>query len=163
MLGLYARDSYLDYRIVDFLLSLELCLKRKGGVFDYLRGKTKTKYLHRLAMQKRLPREILKKPKQGGSIDMSILLGDPNRKGAIFKYIRSSEILEEYLDTRYLRALLEEYEALSDREIYWQSHRDSKANKILYLLTFSLWYDIFVGNSGKHSWDVKLSDMLSGI
>lgn len=161
MFGICNRDSYLDYRVVDFLLSLELPLKRKGDLFDYFQGKTITKYLHRLAMEEMLPPEILNKPKQGGSINMALLLDNPQRRNRIFKYILSSNILAEYLDMQYVAKLLAEYEGLSKKRIYWWNHRDSKANKILYLLIFTLWHDIFLNNKMKGSHNIKLSDLLS--
>ena len=161
MFGLITRDSYLDYKVVDFLLSLELPLKRRGSLIDYFQGKTKTKYLHRLSLERMLPLEILSKPKQGGFVDMSVLLSDSNRRDIIYKHILGSNILKEYFDMGYVSDLLKEYEALLHKKIYWQSHRDSKTNKILYLLTFSLWYEIFLKNSEKHNWDAKLSEMLS--
>jgi len=161
MYGIYERDPYLDYKVVDFILSLELPLKRKGGLLGYFQNSTESKYLHRLAMRKMLPQSILDKPKQGGCVSMALLLSNPKRRQLIFNYILRSDILKEYLSMRYIKKLLAEYEALTKKSIYWVNHRDSKANKILYLLTFSLWYDIFLRNREKHTWDVKLSEMLS--
>ena len=161
MFGVYGRDPYLDYNVVDFLLSLDLQLKRKGDLFDYFRNKTKTKYLHRQAMKKILPDSILNKPKQGGFVNMALFLNNPQKRKMIFKYILNSDILKEYLNIKYVEKLLIEYEALNTAKINWVDHRDSMANKVLYLLTLSLWHDIFLNSSGDNVKNYKLSEILS--
>lgn len=163
MFGIYARDPYLDYKVVDFILSLELQLQRKGGLLGYFQNRTESKYLHRLAMRKMLPQSILDKPKQGGCVSMALLLSNPKKRRLIFNYILGSDILKEYLSIQYIKKLLAEYEVLTKKSIYWENHRDSKANKILYLLTFSLWHHIFLKNREKHTWDIKLSEMLCAL
>ena len=161
MFGVYGRDPYLDYNVVDFLLSLDLQLKRKGDLFDYFRNKTKTKYLHRQAMKKILPGSILNKPKQGGFVNMALFLNNPHKRKMIFKYILNSDILKEYLNIKNVEKLLIEYEALNKTKINWVDHRDSMANKVLYLLTLSLWHDIFLNSSGDNVKNYKLSEILS--
>jgi len=160
MFGITAHDPYLDYDLVDFILKLELRLKRNGTLKDYLHGKTKTKYLHRLAMQKLLPKKILSKRKQGGSIVMSLLLSERIRRERIFEYIRKSRILKEYLRMGYIEKLLSRYSKDLDKKIYWQNYYDSSSNQILYLLTFALWNDIIIENRYKESIPDTLADML---
>jgi len=162
MFGIYTRDPFLDYKVIDFLLSLELLLKRKGGLFDYFIDNTKSKYLHRLAMENMLPPEILNKPKQGGSINMTLLLDDSNRRKMIFNHILTSNILKEYIAMGYIRKLLDEYEALNNKRIYWQNHCDSIASKILNLLSFSVWHSIIMENTIEDiDIDIKLTEMIS--
>ena len=160
MFGIYARDPYLDYEVVDFILSLEFPLKREGKLFDYFRNDTKSKYLHRLSIEKILPSSILEKPKQGGFVNMDRLLHNSKRIKNIFRYISKSDILKEYFHIKYINILFEDYENLVKRGIYWQSHRDTRANQILYLLALSLWFDIILNNKEKEPPTTGLNDML---
>jgi len=160
LFGMCTRDPYLDYRVVDFLLSLELPLKRRGRLLDYLRDSTKSKYLHRLAIEKVLPPEILNKPKQGGSINMTLLLNDPNRREMIFNHIMKSNILKEYMSMEYIRKLLKHYDALNEKTMCWGCYADAVAGKILNLLNVSVWYLIMMKNRGRDI-DTKLTEMIS--
>lgn len=161
MFGLYERDPYLDYNLVDFLLSLELPLKRKGSLTAYFRNKSQSKYLHRLAMTKILPPSILSRPKRGGFVSTALLLVDPQKRNSIFHYIQTSDLLSNYFCRIYVSNLLSDYETMISRPPYWEHHRDSKANKILYLLTLALWYDIFVDKKFQPSPNTKLMELLS--
>ena len=42
-----------------------------------------------------------------------------------------------------IRAEQGQFEELTQKPVYWVGHRDSKANHVLYILVFALWYDIF--------------------
>lgn len=160
MFGMVTRDPYTDYRLVDFILGLDLSLKRKGGLLDYFHNNTQSKYLHRLAMQKILPQNILNKPKQGGFVNMTLSLNDPKQRKKIFNYIKRSNVISEYMNMKYVHQLLDIYEKTVEIKPYWQHYRDAKANQILYLLTFSLWFDIFVKNKLCEVSSSSLSDFL---
>ena len=160
MFDIYGRDPYLDYNVVDFLLSLDLKLKRSGGLFDYFKNSTKSKYIHRLAMKNILPDSILNKPKQGGFVNMSLCLDDPQKRNMIFNHILHSDILKEYLNIKYIKKMLQQYEMLISKKINWVAHRDSMAGKILYLLTISIWYNVFIDNRKAQKSDCVLSDLI---
>ena len=106
MLGLTLRESYLDTEVTDFLTSLDYPLKRSGDLLDHLRGKIKTKFLHRKAMEELLPSEIMKKPKQGGFVPVMIFLKDPKLRGNIYRHLLNSEVIKEYFRIDYLNSLL---------------------------------------------------------
>jgi asparagine synthase (glutamine-hydrolysing) len=144
MLNLTLRESYLDTEVTDFLVSLDYSLKRSGDLFDHLSGKIKTKLLHRKAMEELLPAEIMDKPKQGGFVPVMIFLKDPNLRKNIYRHLLDSEIIKEYFRTDYLNALFDKYEEYQGKEIYWPNFYNSKANRILFLLTFDIWHHFYI-------------------
>jgi asparagine synthase (glutamine-hydrolysing) len=152
MLDLTLRESYLDTEVTDFLVSLDYSFKRSGGLFDHLTGRIKTKFLHRKAMEDLLPPEIMTKPKQGGFVPVMIFLKDSELRKNIYCHLLNSEIIKEYFKNDYLRFLFESYEGLQNKKIFWHNFYNSKANRILFLLTFDIWYCFYIkGNSSELS------------
>ena len=144
MLRLTVREVYLDNEVIDFLMKVDVALRRKGTLLDYLLGRTKTKYLHRLAMRNILPPPILTKPKQGGFVPMAVLMKKKATRLNIYAYILRSRIIKEFFNIGYVKRLLSDFEELCHKPVYWQSHRDSRANRVLYLLDIAIWYDIVI-------------------
>jgi asparagine synthase (glutamine-hydrolysing) len=144
--GVNLREAYLDYEVVDFLLSLDISLKTKGNLFDFLKGKRISKYLHRVAMRKLLPDKILRKPKQGGFIPMGLLLRDPKKRKSIFGYLLRAKVLREMLDMGYVKKVIAECENCLGATPYWQPYCENKINQVMNLLVFILWYEIVADN-----------------
>ena len=151
MLDLTLRESYLDTEVVDFLVSLDYPLKKSGNLVDHLTGNIKTKFLHRKAMENLLPPEIMTKPKQGGFVPVMIFLKNPELRKRIYHHLLNSEVVKEYFNRNYLNALFSNYERLQGKDIYWHNFHNSKANRILFLLTFDIWYHFYIKN---HALDV---------
>jgi|GEM_PF-876411 asparagine synthase (glutamine-hydrolysing) len=147
MLDLTLRESYLDVEVTDFLVSLDYPLKRSGNLLDHLAGKIKTKFLHRKAMEDLLPPEIMTKPKQGGFVPVMIFLKNPELRKRIYRHLLNSAVMKEYFRIDYLETLFENYEKMQGKKIYWHNFYNSKANRILFLLTFDIWYNFYMKNN----------------
>jgi asparagine synthase (glutamine-hydrolysing) len=161
MLDLTLRESYLDTEVADFLVSLDFRLKRSGDLMDHLRGKFKTKFLHRKAMEDLLPNEIMTKPKQGGFVPVMIFLKDPELRKRIYRHLLNSETMKQYFRTDYLKTIFSNYESMQGQKIYWHNFYNSKANRILFLLTFDIWHAYYMQNSPLDIEPPSLSDYLS--
>ncbi|MDY6845382.1 MAG: asparagine synthase-related protein, partial [Thermodesulfobacteriota bacterium] len=146
MLDISLRESYLDTDVVDFLVSLDHPFKRSGSLIDHLRGNIKTKFLHRKAMEGLLPQEIMKKPKQGGFVPVMIFLDDPDLRRRIYNHLLNSEAIREYFTIDNLNTLFSDYERILGKTIYWHNFYNSKANRILFLLTFDIWHHFYMKN-----------------
>ena len=160
MLNLTLRESYLDTEVTDFLVSLDYSLKRSGGLLDHLRGKIKTKLLHRKAMEGLLPPEVMTKPKQGGFVPVMIFLKNQSLRNSIYEHLLNSKIIREYFKTDLLKNLFENYERVQGKEIYWYNFYNSKANRILFLLTFDIWHHFYIKNNPLDVSLPSLSDYL---
>ena len=160
MLDLTLRESYLDTEVTDILVSLDYSFKRSGGLFDHLTGRIKTKFLHRKAMEDLLPTEIMIKPKQGGFVPVMIFLKDPELRERIYRYLLNSKVIREYFRVDYLKALFENYEGVQGKKIYWHNFYNSKANRILFLLTFDIWHHFYIKNNPSEVIPTSLSEYL---
>jgi asparagine synthase (glutamine-hydrolysing) len=161
MLDLTLRESYLDTEVADFVVSLDYRLKRSGNIFDHLRGRVKSKYLHQKAMEGLLPPEIMRKPKQGGFVPVMIFLKDPALRKRIYHHLRNSEVIREYFRVDYLDTLFANYERMQGRKIYWPNFYNSKANRILFLLTFDIWHRLYLTKNPWEEAPPRLSEYLA--
>jgi len=161
MLDLTLRESYLDTEVADFLVPLDFRLKRSGDLMEHLRGKFKTKFLHRKAMEDFLPNEIMTKPKQGGFVPVMIFLKDPELRKRIYRHLLNSEVIKGYFRTDYLKTIFSNYERIQGQKIYWHNFYNSKANRILFLLTFDIWHTYYMQNQALDIEPRSLSEYLS--
>jgi asparagine synthase (glutamine-hydrolysing) len=161
MTGLSLRESFLDLELADFLVSLDYRFKRSGTLLDHFRGRVQSKLLHRKAMEGILPQEILNKPKQGGFVPVALFLGDSGLRQRIYGHLLKSKIIGEYFRADYLTTLFGQYESYQSRPVYWPNFLNSKANKILFLLTFDIWHYLFVDNDPNSVHVPGLSDYLA--
>ena len=128
---------------------------------DHLKGNIKTKLLHRKAMQGLLPEAIMKKPKQGGFVPVMLFLKDPNLRKRIYHHLLHSETMKAYFKLDYLNSLFADYEKRLGQKIYWHNFYNSKANRILFLLTFDLWYHFYMNSNAFDVQPMSLNDYLS--
>jgi asparagine synthase (glutamine-hydrolysing) len=160
MLDLTLRESYLDTEVTDFLVSLDFSLKRGGTLFDHLRGRYTTKLLHRKAMEGLLPPEIMNKPKQGGFVPVMIFLEDKKLRQRIYRRLLASSMIREHFRTDRIKGIFENYEAMQGRPMRWPNYHNSKANRILFLLTLDIWYSLFMKDGATDSTPPSLDDYL---
>jgi asparagine synthase (glutamine-hydrolysing) len=124
--SLEARVPYLDYRLVEFIESLPPHLKLNGF---------KGKYLHKKALEKWVPREVVYRKKKG--FDNPI---DKWLRGRL-KYFVDECLLGErsaavrYFDRTYIRELLAQHEAGVRNHL----------RHIYLLISFELWHRRFIG------------------
>jgi asparagine synthase (glutamine-hydrolysing) len=147
MLDLSLRESYLDVELTDFLVSLDLKFKKSGSLVDHLRGRGQSKFLHRKAMEGLLPLEIMNKPKQGGFVPVMIFLKNPELRKRIYRHLSASSVIREYFKPDYLQSLFSSYEHFQSKKMYWHNFHNSKANRILFLLTFDIWHCFYMENN----------------
>lgn len=161
MLGLTLRESFLDKEVADFLVSMDYRFKRSGDLFDHLKGKVKTKFLHRKAMEGLLPEEIMTKPKQGGFVPVMIFLNDPKLRKRIYNHLINSEPIRQYFNLDYVKSIFSLYESVQGRKVYWHNFYNSKANRILFLLTFDIWYHFYMKSDPLDTSPLSLTDYLT--
>ncbi len=161
MLGITLHESFLDTEVADFLVGLDFPYKRGGNLVDHLRGRCTSKLLHRRAMTGILPEEIMNKPKQGGFVPVMLFLRDKGLRRRIYDYLLHSPVMAEYFRADYLRVLFESYETYQGKPLYWANFLNSKANRILFLLTFDIWHRYYLENDPLRVEVTTLSEYLA--
>jgi asparagine synthase (glutamine-hydrolysing) len=125
--SLEARVPFLDYRLIEFVESLPPGLKLKGVT---------GKYLHKKALEKWLPKDVVYRKKKGFSNPVENWF-----RGAMKTFVEdcllsSDSVAGRYFDQRYIRRMLE-----MDR-----TGRDQFRRHIYLLVSLELWHRAFMRN-----------------
>ena len=123
--SLEARVPYLDYRIVEFIESLPPKLKLKG-----LQGK----YLHKRALEKWLPREVVHRKKKGFANPVNSWLRTSMRRYVGDCLLSEHAAVNRYFNQDYIRSLVAQHEA----------GKQNYLRHIYLLISFELWHQRFL-------------------
>jgi asparagine synthase (glutamine-hydrolysing) len=124
--SLEVRVPFLDFRLVEFIESLPSHLKLNG-----LTGK----YLHKKAMTKWLPQDVIYRKKKGFSIPLGHWLRTSLRGFVDDALLSQDSHIARYFDQEYIRSILER-----DR-----SGAEQFTRHIYLLLSLELWHRSFIG------------------
>ena len=78
----------------------------------------------------------------------------------IYRHLLDSEVMKQYFRIDYLKSLFTAYEEMQGRKIYWHNFHNSKANRILFLLTFDIWHHFYMTHNPLEVTPPSLSDYL---
>ena len=123
--SLEARVPYLDYRIVEFVEKLPSSLKLRGF---------KAKYLHKKAVEKWLPREVIDQKKKGFANPVYKWLRDSMQQYVSDCLLSDNAAVARYFDQSYIRRLVADHEA----------GRQNYMRHIYLLISFELWHQMFI-------------------
>lgn len=123
--SLEARVPYLDHRLVEFIETLPPSLK--------LRGFT-GKYLHKKALQKWLPSEVVYRKKKGFANPIDQWLRDRMRFYVNESLLSERSAVGRYFDREYIRQLVTQHE----------SHRQNYLRHVYLLISFEMWHQRFM-------------------
>jgi asparagine synthase (glutamine-hydrolysing) len=123
--SLEARVPYLDYRLVEFIESLPPHLKLKG-----MQGK----YLHKKALEKWLPREVIQRKKKGFANPINQWLRASMQRYVGDCLLSDSSATRRYFNQDYIRSLVAQHEAGEQNYL----------RHIYLLISFELWHQKFL-------------------
>ncbi len=124
--SLEARVPYLDYRIVEFIESLPPRLKLKGF---------KGKYLHKKALEKWVPGEVVHRRKKGFDNPIDQWLRNRMKSFVADCLLSDSSAVARYFDRGYIRELFARHE----------SGQRNHMRHLYLLISFELWHQRFIG------------------
>ena len=123
--SLEARVPYLDYRLVEFIESLPQHLKLKG-----MQGK----YLHKKALEKWLPRDVVQRKKKGFANPINQWLRASMQHYVGDCLLSDSSATRHYFNEDYIRSLVAQHEAGEQNYL----------RHIYLLISFELWHKKFI-------------------
>lgn len=123
--SLEARVPYLDYRLIEFVESLPPDLKLRG-----LQGK----YLHKKALGKWLPREVVHRKKKGFANPVNRWLRASLRRYVGDCLLSDHAAVRRYFNQDYIRSLVTQHEA----------GQQNYLRHIYLLISFELWHQKFL-------------------
>ena len=120
-----ARVPFLDYRLVEFIETIPSNLKLKG-----FQGK----YLHKKAVEKWLPKEIINRKKKGFANPINIWLQHKMRTYVGDCLLSETSSVNHYFNKYYIKSLLSLHEA----------NKEDYLRHIYLLISFELWHQKFI-------------------
>jgi asparagine synthase (glutamine-hydrolysing) len=123
--SLESRVPYLDYRLVEFVEKLPSNLKLRGF---------KAKYLHKKAVEKWLPRDVIDQKKKGFANPVYKWLRDSMQQYVSDCLLSDKSAVARYFDQSYIRRLVADHEA----------GRQDYMRHIYLLISFELWHQMFI-------------------
>jgi len=141
--SLESRSPFLDPRFAEFMARVPSSLKVRGGQLRYLQRRLGERYL---------PREVLRRKKQGFASPLMYIMGEEVRRLAP-KLLLSSELVRDgYLREERVATLVDEHLA----------GRRDHGNRIWLLLTAELWYRHFISLRSVDELEYQLAERRSG-
>lgn len=129
--SLEVRVPFLDYRLIQFIETLPPSLKLKG-----FRGK----YLHKKAIEKWLPKEIVWRKKKGFANPIDKWLRTSMRSFVNDQLLSDNAAVNYYFNRQFIREMLEQHE----------QNRARHLRHIYLLLSFEMWHRQFVSGGAGH-------------
>lgn len=126
--SLEARVPFLDYRIVEFIESLPPNLKLR---------RFQAKYLHKKALEKWLPKDVIYRRKKGFANPIHAWLRVRMRKFVSDCLLAKNSGVNQYFNQTYVRELIRDHEA----------QRGNYLRHIYLLLSFELWHRKFISSN----------------
>lgn len=127
--GLEARAPFLDHRLLEYAASLPDNLKVRRG---------ETKYLLKRAALRRLPPEVVLRPKMGFAVPLADWLRHDLREYATDTLLSRASLSRGYFNPRSVHRLLDDH----------LKGRVDNANRIWALLCFEVWHREFIDHDG---------------
>jgi len=129
--SLEARVPFLDRTLVEFAASLPAGLK--------LRWFVRKKHLLKIAMKNKLPSQTIRRPKAGFNVPVGAWLRGPLR-GLLLDALEEGSLRRmDVFDTKAVHSLLDEH----------MQRRVDRGYELWGLLTFCVWWEMFVRHSGE--------------
>jgi asparagine synthase (glutamine-hydrolysing) len=122
-----ARVPFLDHRVVEFIETIRPTLKLRG-----LQGK----YLHKKALTKWLPNEVVYRTKKGFANPIDKWLRAKMRRYVDYCLVSDNSAVNRYFERSYIQELLRAHEA----------NRQEYLRHIYLLISFELWHQRFLNN-----------------
>jgi len=125
--SLEARVPFLDYRLVEFAESLPPRFKLRG---------LQRKYLHKRAMEKWLPREVVYRKKKGFANPVDSWLRQQMQRFVADCLLNPHAAVHRYFDQEYIREIVADH----------QAGRQNYLRHIYLLISFELWHQKFISS-----------------
>lgn len=123
--SLEARVPFLDYRLVEFAESLPPRFKLRG---------LQRKYLHKKAMEKWLPQEVVYRKKKGFANPVDSWLRQQMQRFVADCLLNPHAAVHRYFDQEYIREIIADHKA----------GRQNYLRHIYLLISFELWHQKFI-------------------
>jgi asparagine synthase (glutamine-hydrolysing) len=147
MAELFGNRIAFPYTTLDqyrFILQLPRQFKTRGSLPELLRGKGKSKFIHKLSYMDVLPASITSRKKQGGFVPLSVFFDNKERNERIFQFMEQSELAGKLLKNK--KHTVNSLKAELEHPQSWFWARQESYFKIFNLLVLAVWEHLILQN-----------------
>ena len=135
---------YMDQDMAGFLATLPRDYRFTGSVKDLIRGRGKSKVIHRLSYSASMPKELSTKKKQGGFAPLPLFFQSQENLDLVERVILNSGMCESGIDKNRVAGFIREYRAENLRPANWFWYTQVKAFRLFNLLILAVWWEIHI-------------------
>jgi asparagine synthase (glutamine-hydrolysing) len=153
--GINIAFPYMDNDVASFLATLPRNLRFEGEYMDILKGKGKSKIVHRKLYASAMPDELSKKKKQGGFAPLPLFFQSAANLDLAEKVILQSGLANAGLNMTWITRFIQRYRTESQKNPNWFWYSQLQAFKLFNLLVLAVWWETVVqGSSAKRLTDL---------
>jgi len=135
---------YLSVPLLSYINSLGRKWRFRGNIIELIRGKGKSKFMHKSAYRDHLPEQITARKKQGGFVPLSVFFKNPVRNEDFLKFISESALIDELLVDK--KRILDDMKAFLMKKDPWFWEQQFRYSQFLNLLVLAVWEKIYLEN-----------------
>lgn len=144
--GINIAFPYMDNEVADFLAALPRNLRFEGSYTDFLKGRGKSKVVHKKLYASAMPDALSAKKKQGGFAPLPLFFQSKANQDLAEKVILQSGMVKSGLNEEWITQFISRYKSESQRTPNWFWYSQLQAFKFFNLLVLAVWWEHIINN-----------------
>lgn len=144
--GINIAFPYMDHEVADFLAALPRNLRFEGSYTDFLKGRGKSKVVHKKLYASAMPDALSAKKKQGGFAPLPLFFQSKANQDLAGKVILQSGLLKSGLNREWITKFISRYKSESQKTPNWFWYSQLQAFKFFNLLVLAVWWENIINN-----------------
>ncbi|MBK6964352.1 MAG: asparagine synthetase B family protein, partial [Bacteroidales bacterium] len=137
--GINIAFPYMDNDLAAFIASLPRELRSGGSEMDIMKGKGKSKILHKKLYASAMPDELSKKKKQGGFAPLPLFFQSEENLNFTERIVMQSDLGKSGLNMQWIGQFIQRYRSESRNNPNWFWYSQLQAFKMFNLLVLAVW------------------------
>ncbi|MFH1119750.1 MAG: asparagine synthetase B family protein [Bacteroidota bacterium] len=139
--GIKIAFPYMDTDLADFIAGLPRELRFQGSYTDLLKGKGKSKILHKNLYSASMPDELSTKKKQGGFAPLPLFFQSAGNLNLAEKVILQSGMVNSGMNMSWVAQFIQRYRQENQKNSNWFWYSQVQAFKLFNLLVLAVWWE----------------------
>ncbi|MBK9359006.1 MAG: asparagine synthetase B family protein [Bacteroidales bacterium] len=139
--GMNIAFPYMDMELAKFIAGLPRELRFQGSYADLLKGKGKSKVLHKNLYSSSMPDALSMKKKQGGFAPLPLFFQSADNLNLTEKIILQSGLADSGINMSWIAQFIKRYRQENQKASNWFWYSQVQAFKLFNLLVLAVWWE----------------------
>jgi len=135
---------YMDKDLAAFLAGLPREFRFAGSYRDLLKGRGKSKVIHRKLFADSMPKELSTKKKQGGFAPLPLFFQSADNLNLVEKVILQSDLMNSGINREWITRFIQRYRQENSGKPNWFWYSQLQAFKLFNLLVLAVWWETVI-------------------